>query len=108
MFAAIDDGTLVGFLTLRDIDGSTAEIHLIAVLQTHHRRGIGRLLVDAAIADCRSRGIGGLRVETLGASHPDPGYAATRRFYSAVGFLPLRQDTWPDGTPRLVLERMLP
>jgi hypothetical protein len=35
-------------------------------------------------------------VKTLGPSRADVGYAATRRFYRAVGFLPLEEliDFW--------------
>lgn len=45
-----------------------------------------------------------LQVKTLGARHPDEGYARTRAFYRAVGFLPLEEtdDLWP-GNPCLIM-----
>ena len=60
-------------------------------------RGVGRALVQAAEAFCRARGIHFLQVKTLGPSHPDEGYAATRRFYERRGFAHLCQlDLWDD------------
>ncbi|MFF0770336.1 GNAT family N-acetyltransferase [Nonomuraea wenchangensis] len=82
----------------------TAEIHLMAVSPSWHRRGIGRALVDAVVAEVRPDGCRMLQVKTLGARHPDPGYAKTRAFYRAVGFLPLEEtdDLWP-GNPCLIM-----
>ena len=109
MLAAYDEDAAVGFLSLRDVDGATAEIHVIGVLKTHHRRGLGRQLVEAAMAECRARGLSVLRVRTLGPSHPDRNYAATREFYRAVGFNPVREDleVWGPGTPCLIMELAL-
>ncbi|MEV4553498.1 GNAT family N-acetyltransferase [Nonomuraea wenchangensis] len=82
----------------------TAEIHLMAVSPSWHRRGVGRALVDAVVAEVRSDGCRMLQVKTLGAGHPDPGYVRTRAFYRAVGFLPLEEtdDLWP-GNPCLIM-----
>ncbi|MEV4290293.1 GNAT family N-acetyltransferase [Nonomuraea bangladeshensis] len=82
----------------------TAEIHLMAVAPSWHRRGVGRALVGAVIAEVRPDGCRMLQVKTLGARHPDPGYARTRAFYRAVGFLPLEEtdDLWP-GNPCLIM-----
>jgi GNAT superfamily N-acetyltransferase len=103
MLAAFKNGLAIGFLTLRAVDDTTVDIHVLGVLRTHHRRGVGRQLINAAMEDCRRRGATKLQVQTLGSSVPDRNYAATRAFYDAVGFSPLREDTWPDGTPRLIL-----
>ena len=50
-----------------------------------------------------------LQVETLGVSHPDQGYAATRAFYSSVRFSPLEEthELWP-GSPCLIMVKPLP
>ena len=45
-----------------------------------------------------------MSVKTLGPSHPDPGYALTRRFYAALGYQPVEEllDLWP-GNPCLIM-----
>ena len=109
MIAAFENDVAIGFLTLLDLDASTAEIHVVGILPTHHRRGIGRRLVAAAAADCRGRGLKTLTVQTVGASSPDRNYARTRAFYIGVGFIPVREeiDAWGPGTPRLTLAMAL-
>lgn len=109
MIAGFENDIAIGFLTLRDLDPSTAEIHVVGILPTHHRQGIGRRLVAAAAADCRARGLKTLTVQTVGPSHPDLNYAKTRAFYAAVGFVPVREeiDAWGPGTPRLTLAMAL-
>lgn len=86
----------------------SAELHLLAVAPEHHRSGIGRRLVAAAVTALEADGAALLQVKTLGASHPSEHYARTRRFYETVGFLPLEElpDLWP-GNPCLVMVRPL-
>ena len=106
--AVTDDGTVVGLLA-PERHAQSAEIYLIAVLPQWHRHGVGRLLVEAferaAIAD----GVPLAQVKTLGPSHPDEGYALTRRFYAAMGYLQLEEfhDLWPEN-PALVMVKPLP
>ncbi|MGZ0151613.1 GNAT family N-acetyltransferase [Kribbella sp. WER1] len=66
-------------------------MHLLAVKPDHHRQGIGRTLVNQLVTELRRDGCELLQVKTLGPSHPDPGYAHTRKFYRAVGFRPLEE-----------------
>ena len=75
----------------------------MAVLPEQHRRGIGRALVERAAAYARAEGLTLLHVKTLAPSDPDPGYAATRRFYEAVGFMPLEElpQVWGPENPCL-------
>jgi len=51
------------------------------------------------------RGIRFMTVKTLAASHPDPNYAKTRRFYEAIGFLPLEvlPTLWGCSNPCLLM-----
>lgn len=60
------------------------ELNSMAVRQAHQRRGIGRVLVAAAIDFCRERGIRRLIVATAAAD------VGNLRFYQRQGFRPLR------------------
>lgn len=104
-FAALCDGASVGFLTIKQTSRCAAEIHVMGVKRANHRCGVGRMLMNAAIAYCRENGYRLLQVKTLDERHPDPGYARTRRFYEAVGFLPLEcfPTLWDEDNPCLVM-----
>jgi GNAT superfamily N-acetyltransferase len=86
----------------------SAEIHLMAVERSWHRRGIGRALIEAFEADLTADGVELLQVKTLGLAHPDPGYAGTRQFYTRLGFRPLQEITglWPEN-PCLIMIKVL-
>lgn len=96
-FAAMRDGRLAGFATLRVHNPQGAEVHCIAVHPRWHGRGLGRGLIDAARAWWRAQGGRALQVKTIGPSDPDPHYARTRRFYARCGFVALEESraVWP-------------
>ncbi len=98
-----------GVLLARRHFPAAAEIHLLAVQPDLHRHGVGRALVEALEADLVADGCALLQVKTLGPSHPDAGYALTRQFYTAVGFLPLeeRADIWGPQNPCLIMVKAL-
>lgn len=98
----------VGVLLHKRHFAEAAEIHLMAVRPDHHREGVGRAMVDQLVTDLRRDGCEVLQVKTLGPSNPDPGYAATRKFYRAVGFRPLEelQGFW-GSNPCLLMVRTL-
>jgi len=106
--AEAEDGA-VGFLTLKPTSTYASEVHVMAVLQNEHRRGVGRALVERAAAYARAERFALLHVKTLAASDPDPGYAATRAFYAAVGFMPLEElpQVWGAENPCLLMVRVL-
>jgi GNAT superfamily N-acetyltransferase len=87
----------------------SAEIYLMAVDPAVHRQGAGRALITALESDLIADHVEFLQVKTLGPSHPDPGYAGTRRFYASVGFQPLEEigGLWPDS-PCLIMIKALP
>ena len=97
-------GTLAGIAVLRSSSAVAADLHVLAVRPHFHRRGVGRRLVEAAKVWARNGGRRFLTVKTLGPSRPSEEYAATRRFYEAVGFLPLEEleGVWP-GNPCLLM-----
>ncbi len=107
-FLIRDGAQAVGFLALKQHYPQSAEIYIMAVLPDYHRKGVGRSLVEAAVAHLRNSGTLFLQVKTLGAEHPDEGYQRTRLFYLGVGFIPLEEheDLWGD-IPALQLVRYL-
>jgi ribosomal protein S18 acetylase RimI-like enzyme len=110
MFAARGpDGTVIGFLSLREQTAAAVEIFVLGVVQEHHRSGIGSALFAHAEHHFARQGYRYLTVKTLAASHPDPHYAATRRFYEAIGFQPLEvfPTLWDADTPCLLMVKPL-
>jgi GNAT superfamily N-acetyltransferase len=100
---------VLGFVTLRETSPDALELHVMGVLPSWHRRGIGRALVDRAASHARAEGYSLLHVKTLAPDHPDPGFAATRAFYASVGFRPLEvlPQVWGPENPCLLLVRPL-
>ena len=74
------DRPVVGFLSVKRHTEFAAEMFVLGVLEEHHRRGIGRALVEAAEDWCRGEGIEYLQVKTLGPSRPCDFYERTRAF----------------------------
>ena len=107
-YLASTDGEVVGVALVERHFPESAEIHLIAVSPEHHGRGVGTALVRAAEEDLLADGAQVLQVKTVGPSFEDEGYAATRAFYAARGFVPLQEHDGLDWDgPTLVLVRFL-
>lgn len=104
------DGEEAGITTVVHHSSFAAEVHLMAVVPTHHRAGVGSAMlrhVEAALAQC---GVEFLQVKTLSSAHPDEGYAKTRAFYLAYGFRPLEEfpTLWGPDNPALQLIKTVP
>lgn len=107
-FVAVEDGQVVGLITLNAHNQYTTEIHLMAVRSEWHRRGVGRALLDHAEQLLHSRSVEYLEVKTLGPSRVDANYERTRRFYSASGFRPIEENlTMWDENPCLIMIKHL-
>jgi len=108
LMAAYDGDRAVGFVILNQHNPYTAEVHVMGVLEGYHRGGIGRGLVEWCKSRARELGCTFLEVKTLDSTHPDPGYARTRMFYSSMGFLPLESNQmWGEENPCLIMVQVL-
>ena len=109
-YVAVRDGRVLGFASLRFHNPASAELEILAVEGSLHRQGVGRRLLDHMEAALRERGgVDLFHVKTLGPAEPDEGYARTRRFYLALGFVPLFEsaELWGPENPALVLVKPL-
>jgi catechol 2,3-dioxygenase-like lactoylglutathione lyase family enzyme/GNAT superfamily N-acetyltransferase len=103
-------GVDVGIVTVVRHSPHAAEIHLMAVLPEHHRRGIGRAMLAHVEAGLARDRVEFLQVKTLSDRNPDEGYALTRAFYRECGFRPLEEfpDLWDPHNPALQMIKSIP
>lgn len=109
-FGTRDDlGRVTSFLTTKRHFPSAAEVHCMAVRPELRGQGIGSALLSAAEEWLAEGGVSFLQVKTLSASSPDAGYAETRAFYLAKGFVPLEEfpELWDPHNPCLLLVKHL-
>jgi len=106
---ALDGDEPVGFITVKQHFPRSAEVYVMGILEEYHGRGIGRGLVSVVEGWLACQGVEYLQVKTLSASRPDPYYARTRAFYTALGFCPLEELKlfWDEATPCLLLVKRL-
>jgi len=109
VFAAIEDEQVIGFVALKQHSEFASEVCVMGILPEAHRRGIGRALLAACEEACWANGTRFLTVKTLANSHPDGGYAKTRAFYRAMGFVPLEVFPlhWDEANPCLFMAKYL-
>jgi len=100
---------VLGLLAVAVHSAHAAEIHVVGVLPHRHRAGVGSALLAAAEGWLREQGVRYLTVKTLSGTHPDAGYAGTRAFYEAAGFVPLLElpALWGPDNPCLVMLKTL-
>ena len=107
-YLAVDGDEVVGVALLAEHFPGSRELHLLAVRRDRHRRGIGRRLVETVVSDLQQAGVRLLEVHTVGPSHEDEGYARTREFYLALGFVAMTELQRIDWNgPTLILVRPL-
>lgn len=104
-FVALHNGEVAGFLSLDMNNNITAEIHVMGLYKTYHRKGIGKKLINHIKKILKKDCYNFLMVKTLGQSHPDENYANTRNFYNKVGFLPIQEipEIWGKENPCLIM-----
>lgn len=96
------------FVSLKLHSPLAAEVYVMGVRRARHGQGLGTALLRAAEEYLSAHGVEYLQVKTLGPSDPDAGYARTRRFYEARGFVPLEElhDLW-EHNPCLIMVKRL-
>jgi GNAT superfamily N-acetyltransferase len=107
--AKIDEHT-VGLMALDFLGGDDAgvcNIWWLGVTLHMHRTGVGRALIECAVAHAQARHCRYVSVETVGPKSSDVAYAKTRRFYEAVGFSPWREFEPEPGDFMLEMRRVL-
>ncbi len=75
-----DTDRIIGTGALKPLNATTGEIVRMSVAQAWRRRGIGRHVLDALIADARVRGLSNIVLETTAT------WAGARAFYEDAGF----------------------
>ena len=107
---ALVESEYVGFLSYKQHNEYAAELYVMGIYSEYQRCGIGRTLVEGTESILRQENIQYWQVKTLAASHPDPFYAKTRKFYTAMGFRPLEvfPKLWGEENPCLLMVKYLP
>lgn len=94
---ALKHQEVVGFVTFTSEYG-TGRISWIAVRPGLQRKGIGRQLLENAVAVMAGAGMAEVTVETVGWSDPPYApYAGTRAFYESAGFKLKRKGAMSQG-----------
>ena len=107
-YIAVSGNVALGFVTYYVAEG-VARIGWMGVAPDHHRKGIGRSLIEHLCAELHARELPAVQVDTLGDSVDYEPYALTRAFYRGVGFRDhqrVKQDD-PEWPERLTLRRAL-
>ena len=107
-YLAVDGDEVVGVALLDEHFPQSRELNLIAVRRDRHRQGVGKAMLAAIESDLREAGVRVLEVHTVGPSSEDAGYARTREFYLAAGFVAINELQRIDWSgPTLILVKPL-
>lgn len=85
MIVSFENGTLNGFLCLKETGKDTVELAVMGVLPEYHRKGIGTKLFEAAKEIAVEHGYSFLQVKTVQMGKYEE-YDRTNMFYLALGF----------------------
>ncbi|MEU8312127.1 ribosomal protein S18-alanine N-acetyltransferase [Micromonospora sp. NPDC048887] len=102
LVATDDDGAVLGYAGLAVSPPDEAWVQNVAVRRDAHRRGIGRLLLEALLAEASRRGVRSTLLEVAADNAP------AQRLYATYGFEPIgvrRGYYQPSNTDALVMQR---
>jgi len=107
-FVAVDGSDVLGFVTVKPLNGKALEILWMAVTRELRGRGIGTELLRFVEGWARKEGFELLTVKTSGDLSYKP-YDETRRFYERKGFVRIALiDPYPEwGEPALIYAKCL-
>ena len=88
-WASYTSNELTGFISINKHNNTTAEIHVIGVIESFHKKGIGKILIQEAEKYLAEQNFKYLTVKTLSELRTDENYEKTRHFYLAMGFAPV-------------------
>ena len=96
---------IVGFVVIEDYNEFTSEIHVMGILPGFRGKGIGRQIIDFVWDRNIKLGKKYLTVKTLDYSAGDRFYEETRKFYFAMGFVPIMilKDIWGEDNPCVIM-----
>ena len=99
-WVVVEDGDVAGFVVAVRGFPAAAELTFAAVRPERQRSGIGRALVDRALAELAADGVTLVEVKTLDQSAGYQPYVATRAFWEQQGFVQVdRIDPLPGWQP---------
>jgi GNAT superfamily N-acetyltransferase len=109
MLGVTAKGAPIGFLSLKDHTPFATEAYVLGIRPEWHRKGAGRLLFEHAERGLRFRGVRLFTVKTVAAPEGDPVYGGTRRFYEAMGFVPVEvfPRLWHAHNPCLLMLKVI-
>lgn len=98
----------VGFVALEE-NPVSYDMHVLGLLKSYHRKGIGKALVDHAEAYAKSQNKKYMTVKTVSADSPDLNYKKTRIFYEQMGYehLEIFKTLWDEYNPCLYMIKTL-
>ena len=102
LVATDDGGAVLGYAGLAVAPPDEAWVQNVAVRRDAHRRGIGRLLLEALLAEAARRGVRSTLLEVAADNAP------AQRLYATYGFEPIgvrRGYYQPSNTDALVMQR---
>lgn len=104
-WAAREGEDYIGFIALKQHSDVAAEVYVMGIKETYHRKGIGKALIEECVEFCQQNAISFLQVKTVDASNSDIYYARTRAFYKSVGFKTLEvfPTLWDSANPCLMM-----
>ena len=99
-WAELEDGHVYGFIALKETSPFAAEIYVMGVLPTLHRKGIGRSLFLAFETYAKQKGYRFLQVKTVREGCYAE-YDRTNAFYRSMGFCELEclPELWGENNP---------
>ncbi|QLQ37810.1 ribosomal protein S18-alanine N-acetyltransferase [Micromonospora robiginosa] len=102
LVATDDDGSVAGYAGLAVAPPDEAWVQNVAVRRDAQRRGVGRLLLEALLAEAARRGVRSTLLEVAADNAP------AQRLYATYGFEPIgvrRGYYQPSNTDALVMQR---